>query len=247
VRKAAWFADHEPDEAGRYVSMASVYAAQVAMAALPRPPSVGWRLAANAYGASYTVPYGRYQGDGLVGISELWVRQGQPGFETEFARVRELSRGYRGLRHLNHGWSFEPGGMLREYHTVVKAEIQAIAQRTDCGAVVRYAYTSRERALAFQNRGIEQVCTFSVSGTGGAELCRGSLPAACQSTQPTSFWSTDGQVSLDMSDRAAPVMHPRRVLDPGVHVASHRGALTRHLDQPGGPQVAGVNWRPWRG
>src|SRR6185503_10082654 len=108
--------------------------------------------------------------------------------------------GQRGLRHLGHGWDFEPGAMLKEYYTIIGSE--SLPNNTRCRAIKRFPYVSASQALAFQNKGIEQVCTFDLGPSHTPQECAISAASFCDASQPTQYWSTNGQVALDATDLA---------------------------------------------
>lgn len=164
-------------------------------ASIPRIPIINVRYGSNAWGGSYSVPFGRYSGDGLVGIQEVLRTIDNNPPET-IARV--ITAGRRGARQLAGGWTFEPHGMLKETIEAVNNPIGS-----QCQVVDRFQYVRPNGLSAsFQPKGEEQACTFFLPGgvQPTAVNCAQSAPPSCQRT---TFWSDDNQLLLDATSRTA--------------------------------------------
>ena len=163
---------------------------------IARIPIINLRYGTNAWGASYSVPFGRYSGDGLVGVMEVLRTVDNNPAET-VARV--ITQGRRGVRQLAGGWTFEPHGMLKE---TIEA-VNGYPSGGLCKVIDRFQYIRPNGISAsFQPKGEEQACTFGLpagSPATGAS-CALSAPASC--LKPT-FWSDDNQILLDASSRTA--------------------------------------------
>jgi YD repeat-containing protein len=168
-------------------------------AAIPRPPVVGPRFSSNAFGATYEVPFGKYSGNGLVGILEV-VR------DDNVPVTLQITTGQQGYRQLSGGWNFEPGGLLKETYSLVSAMVSGGPTTvTQCKVVDRFQYVTQDNALEFTNQGDEQTCDFSLTGS-SPNACASSAPGFCNASRATKYWSTNGQVLLDFSTTTTPVL-----------------------------------------
>src|SRR5712664_3010080 len=177
------------------------------LSAIPRPPIVGPRYSTNAFGATYEVPNGRYSGDALVGLVEV-TRQDNPNADV-IPIARAIQRGQPGLRHFAGGWSFEPGGMLKETYSLVSATVTQTSPGfvTQCKVIDRFQYVKPNGGggMEFLKKGVEQTCDYSLVNQ-GPDTCVSSAASYCNDSRPTKYWSTIGQVLLDFSDTTAPVL-----------------------------------------
>ena len=159
----------------------------------------------NYYGAHFSVPFGSYDGDQIMALQEV-SQSGAPP-ETE----------QRTLQAVGGAWSFEPGGMLlkmAELSGVISTPSTNPAAQPDtvtCETLLRFRYISAAGSVTFTPRGNDPLCVWTISGTAEPSACGADpitggaqYPSSC--TTPTLFWSTDGQVELDVSNAAAPVL-----------------------------------------
>lgn len=177
------------------------------LSSIPRPPIVGPRFSSNAFGATYDVPHGSYSGDGLVGLQEV-DRSDNPN-STPVAIQRSITRGQPGLRHLSGGWTFEPGGMLKETYSVVAADVIQAAggSVTQCKVADRFQYVKPNGGggIEFLEKGIEDTCDFTLQSQ-SPDACASSAPGFCNASRPAEFLSTSGQVLLDVTNITTPVI-----------------------------------------
>jgi YD repeat-containing protein len=169
------------------------------LSTVPRSPIIGPRFSSNMYGANYEVPYGKYSGNGLVGLQEVDTDIAGAAVPTS----RTITRGQQGLQHRGSGWNFEPGGMLKETYLLLSASVAG--SLTQCSIANRLEYLMADTGIEFLNKGIEQPCDFYIQGQ-NPDSCMPSAPSRCDANRPTQYWSTDGQVALDATDRNAPVL-----------------------------------------
>src|SRR5262249_34800623 len=102
--------------------------------------SNGRRRNIKAYCGGYPVPFGSYDGRGILRLSDNDVNYSTfPSFQP-----------------WGNGWSFEPGGLL--YRSVRTFFVAATVPAT-CQMVVRYTYTGPGGSLTFLNKGVEQICS----------------------------------------------------------------------------------------
>lgn len=106
----------------------------------------GDRFSTNAYGANFSVPHGSFKGDGLVGLDEMWTLNKQGGIVPV---NRSITRGRPGDRSFSGGWSFEPGGFLKETYETINVD-HSFPDVTRCSVVLRYSYASRDSGSRFQ-------------------------------------------------------------------------------------------------
>lgn len=170
------------------------------------------------FGADYSVPWGSYRGDELVLLREI-SSEGPP-----FAIVTD-----RHLETMGGAWKFEPGGLLLRTVEMVDAQVTVDpitpSQWTDCWTVIRYRYFGSRGDLTFTARDLDPVCSFRVNGAASGGACGpggqffggASYPPQC--SRPTQYWSTHGQVALDLSNLNAPLL---RFPDGTVEVLGQR-------------------------
>ncbi|HSS20409.1 MAG TPA: DUF6443 domain-containing protein [Pyrinomonadaceae bacterium] len=173
------------------------------LSAIPRPPAVGPRFSSNSFGATYEVPFGRYSGDGLVGLLEVIRQDANP-----IPIARSITRGQQGLRLIGSGWTFEPGAMLKETYSLLSATVVGgPTPVTQCKVVDRFQYVkpSTGGGTEFLNKGVEQSCDFNLTSQ-TPDACASSAPSRCNASRPTQYWSANGQVLLDLTDINVPVL-----------------------------------------
>jgi len=158
------------------------------LSAIPRPPIVGPRYSTNAFGATYEVPNGRYSGDALVGLVEV-TRQDNPNADV-IPIARAIQRGQPGLRHFAGGWSFEPGGMLKETYSLVSATVTETSPGfvTQCKVIDRFQYVKPNGGggMEFLKKGVEQTCDYSLVNQ-GPDTCVSSAASYCNASRPTEY------------------------------------------------------------
>ena len=170
----------------------------------------------NVYGATHTVPFGSYDGTGIVSVHEH--RDEPPPLPFMHDRHFETPGG---------AWSFEPGGLLLRTVEIVDAFGNSVGEPpttwVDCQTIIRYRYIGARGDITFTTRGIDPVCQFRENDTTDPTACGQRLfggaryPAPC--TRPTQYWSTNGQIALDVTDQNAPVL---RFPDGSVEVMGSR-------------------------
>jgi hypothetical protein len=177
-----------------------------------------------AYGLTYEVPNGIYDGHNVVN-----VYAGQ-----------ELYRGMEGdsLRYLIAGspWSFSPGQTLKQlwalegwYDTTLG---DGSGYTTTCTFESRYLSDLPDGSRrSYQAAGIETPCTFTLPSSANADQAFCFSNVASQCTPATRVFSTQGQVFIDVTDSSAPVEH---YPDGTVEVFSSTGGI----GADGGPSDA---------
>src|SRR5438132_854504 len=149
----------------------------------------------NTYGAMFKVPNGSYSGNDIISSYELAI--------VPFGPYNKEIRSYAGS-----GWSFEPGNLLVQEILTVSARgtIDPFInpQFVDCGSVMRYRLVGPNGITYFQNQGLELLCNFRINGTNEPAVCFGSYEGSCP--LPTQFWSTSGQIMLDVSNPQSPIL-----------------------------------------
>jgi YD repeat-containing protein len=181
----------------------------------------------NRYGASYTLSVGAdqvlYSGSQLLSATEQRVLTAAGREEVVAANVsvgpHDLAAG-TGM-----GWSFPSGGMLiktyeRTATKVLPPPTSGGLAELSCFGVVRFHYVTQNDVVHFQKRGIEQRCLKKLKVNSealeseGGRLCpsgrmdergqsdTGESPEFCPTV--TQYWSTDGQVALDVENPEAP-------------------------------------------
>ncbi len=160
------------------------------------------RSCSNLYGATYNLPFGRYEGSEIVRIDEN--DHVAPPFDYVSSRTLEPQGG---------AWSFEPGGMLLRTVDLVDSQKTVMEDPpdawVDCVSIIRYRYVGARGDLVFTGRDIDPTCSFRRNDDEGAYCGDGTFggadyPPPC--TRPTQYWSTSGQVALDVSNPDAPVL-----------------------------------------
>jgi YD repeat-containing protein len=184
---------------------------------------------ANTSAPVYQLPIGRYDGNHLVGILE--TDQVGP-YSTLIPGSIQVQNGDVGLASQCGGWTFERSGML---YATIQTVAHTSGQQTYCAGVVRYYYESPDFSVSFFQTGTEQICNWTENAVVYPQQCQSDAAAHCSITPTKQFWSQSGQVLLDMTNTAAPVLHyPNgdiEVLgstgDPLIHNAQYGG--TTHL------------------
>lgn len=213
------------------------------------------RAIGNPYGAEYAVPFGRFRGENLVG--QRFERQ---TYEGGYQEQTYTTGGKFGLRSNSGGWSFEPerSGFLEarwdldgyDVHHVPFNGTTGGYYNESCSVTLRYTFTGRDGTFEFlgvpepnpakPNEPLERACGyFHTTDTKipddsylKASDCRDQARLSCQSwAEPKRFWSTNGQVSLDMSDPAKPKMTfpdgsvTELADDPGAYLPFNAGLM----------------------
>jgi YD repeat-containing protein len=198
-------------------------------------------------GVTYSVPFGRYQGAMLGAEESVYDNQAMSLFQQPIQyRNRQLRYGQVGNSQPQ--WTFEPQGMLSRTWSVTYAhpnfDYYGNLSSFDCMAVVRYAYASQKGAYAFQNAGVEQSCDYNIpetaSGQNIYDVCLSWAPAHCPTAVPTKAWSTNGQVLLDASNTATPVLY---YPDGQVEVMRSGNGIGYLFNRGGGDQPPGSTSR----
>jgi YD repeat-containing protein len=179
--------------------------------------------AVNSLGVRYSVPFGSYDGRGIVLVSENTQEPDPDIFPNRMAPA-EVS-----VETFGSGWSFEPQGFLFKSVELLRSDRRPAAdiqERWECQAVVRYYYLDASGETAFDPRGPDPRCTYIREG-GVVPRCMEPADFGTLCPGPTEYWSRVGQIALDVSDPSAPVLrHPdgrKEVLRPGAV-----GALEHH-------------------
>src|SRR6266545_5038510 len=165
------------------------------------------------YGAQYQVPFGHYTSDGLVSVRERALSS----LNSEQRRNETCYNIAQGVPSAGRtadtgGWSFEPGGMVRQTWETVRAQSAGCPHPSPfpgpcnadlvCEVVPHVGYASRGQSYDFLPMPAENSCTFTLPSINSfnqyAEVCR--LQAASHCALPTQYQSTSGQVLLDLSD-----------------------------------------------
>jgi YD repeat-containing protein len=153
----------------------------------------------SAYGASLTVPFGSYEGNQLLTVSESLVSRQVSG---------------RRLTALGGAWSFEPGGLL--VRTIVLGGAIPIAtpglqEEVDCLSTIVYRYFGPRGDFTFIRRAPDtDSCQYTAPNTIDPTFCGlpvfggARFPSPC--VRGTLYWSTQGQVALDVTAETAPML-----------------------------------------
>jgi YD repeat-containing protein len=151
-------------------------------------------MCSNVYGATFNVPLGSYDGNDIIALTSFSINP-FPGLAEQQI-----------VSHAGGAWSFEPGNLLvRETQTVfAHGSDVGGAPFSECGSVIRYRLIGPNGVTYFQNKGLEVLCNFRIDNTSDASVCFGGYPASC--SVPTQFWSTNGQIMLDVSNPSSPVL-----------------------------------------
>jgi YD repeat-containing protein len=165
-------------------------------------------------GVSYAVPFGTYQGS-MLGSEETVYSNPSMGMFQDPIQYRNRQLRYGQLGNSQPPWTFEPQGMLAQHWNVTYAnanfDYYGNLASFSCMAVVRYSYGSQHGGYSFQNAGVEGSCDYTIpttaSGQDMYDVCLGSAVSHCPTATPTKAWSTNGQVFLDASNPATPVLY----------------------------------------
>lgn len=177
------------------------------------------RSCSNTYGATLEVPFGSYEGNQILNLSETTLDQPVFPVGSEYNRALSSWGG---------AWSFEPGGMLIRMVELVDAQATVTPeprQYVDCTTTIRYRYVGARGDYTFTKRGIDdEICHFHLEGSADPKDCGtgffggARFPAPCP--RGDQYWSTHGQVALDMSNGQA----PRLIFPDGtIEVMGHKG------------------------
>ncbi len=191
------------------------------------------------YGAKLDVPFGSYNGDQLIGI--------RAALDT---RGGSLSEYHQALGGTASGWSFAPGASLHKTVNTFDPLVRWNGREYEvqCKAIVRYTYLARGTDISFQTKGVEQACDYTINNSQDEGRCLQDIDfAAPQCTQgPTEMWSTDGQVSLELSGTPIVRFPTGEVEVFGPEATVPRGASP--ADQHPGfflwntPRVSAIRW-----
>jgi YD repeat-containing protein len=161
------------------------------------------RSCSNTYGATLEIPFGSYEGNQILNLSDTTVNPPVPPLGSDFNRALTAWGG---------AWSFEPGGMLIRMVELVDADVTVTPepqQFVDCKTTIRYRYVGARGDYTFTKRGLDdEQCSFRVDNSSDPKSCGTGFfggaryPAPCP--RGAQYWSTQGQVSLDMSNESAP-------------------------------------------
>lgn len=217
---------------GLYWRLEDIYPHVAAFIKNPLPAAL--TSCGNVGGARYELPIGHHAGDNLVGLAEVLtggaINTGEREVTIMRGAVRDRSNGS--------GWSFEPGALL--HRQIVLLDTSLVSASARCAISVRYKYVGARGSFDFRARGVENVCTKSRFSTDqdadSPFVCFANHETACVAESSKTYWSTNGQVALDVSDEA----HPRitfadgtvEQLEPGgpdAHVPFNEGLFDRSL------------------
>jgi YD repeat-containing protein len=189
----------------------------------------------NYWGATFDVPFGRYDGNRLISVPEdegptfaYW----RGGIRTSPTQYDGQYPGYKG------GWAFSPGATLYATLSVLYQSISPPNGSSNylatCKAIIRFDYDGAQGQthIGFAPPGAEQQISYMLSG--GA-------PPACvtgnASTDPyNTYWSNDGQILLDVSTRKA--AHPT----PSLHYPDGTIEVFATLADGGVPGTGGPSY-----
>jgi RHS repeat-associated protein len=166
------------------------------------------------YGATYDVPFGSYNGSGLLGLYQEPDAAGQGIVAQSFSRGSFIDLLAPNGESAIAGWRFEPLGQLVRsvevaYHTVGVSPFPNAAYQ-HCWYVIRYRYLGPSGPMQFQAEGVERTAQATIVVTEpSASLCTSNAiaaDAAGKIPEPRYFRSTSGQVRLDLADRENPVL-----------------------------------------
>ncbi len=193
------------------------------------------RSCSNTYGASLDVPFGSYEGNQILNLADTTVNPPVFPVGSEFNRTLTTWGG---------AWSFEPGGLLIRMLEFVDADVTVTPeprQFVDCTTTLRYRYVGARGDYTFTKRGVDdEMCLFRVDNSQDPKDCGTGFfggaryPAPCP--RGAQYWSTQGQVALDMSNGSAPVL---RFPDGSTEVMGHKGTdWPQVILPPFGPSAA---------